>query len=121
MEKESVRQRKIADLLQKEIADIFIKTGGEIYFGKLFTVMRVRVNKDISHAKIYISVFPIDKKKEINQAIQAAKGKIKHQLSIRLKNQLRKLPDIALYLDDSNEYYENIDKLLEGDVENPIK
>jgi len=121
MRKESIRQRKIADLLKNELASIFIRLGFEIHPGIMFTIMKVRVSQDLSYAKVYVSIFPIKDKEKVLESINSTKGKIKHKLSFILKRQLRKLPDLSFYLDDSNEYFENIDRILKGDVDNPIK
>ncbi len=120
MSTETIRQKKIAELLQNEIASIFIKRGREIYPKVMLTAMKVRVSQDLSFAKVYVSIFPIKNQKQAIVAVKKFKNKIKHFLSIGLKNQLRKIPELSFYLDDSNEHYEKIDKILKGETDNPI-
>ena len=121
MQKETIRQKKIGELIQNELASVFIKIGPEIYPNVMFTIMKVRMSQDLSFAKIYISVFPIKDQNKAIEEIKKAKTRIKIILSNNLKNQLRRMPEILFFLDDSNEYYDKIDKILKGKTNNPIK
>jgi ribosome-binding factor A len=111
---ESTRQKKVARLVQKEIADIFLRKGIEYAPGKLISITRVRVSPDLSFARIYISIFPSDNHTGILHTIQEHSHKIRFELGHKVKSQLRIVPDIAFFLDDSLDYIDKIDKLLKS-------
>jgi len=111
---ESTRQKKVSRLIQKEIADFFLRKGGEYAPGKLISVTKVRVSPDLSFAKIYISIFPSANQTEILQSVQDHGHKIRFELGHKVRSQLRIVPDIAFYIDDSLDYIDKIDKLLKS-------
>ena len=111
-EMESNRQKKVARLIQKDLSDIFLYMTKSSYKGIMITITHVFVSKDFSVSKIYLSFFPNENKKEIFQDIQKQKHVIKHQLSIKLKNQMRKTPELNFFIDNSLEHYDNINKIL---------
>jgi ribosome-binding factor A len=111
---ESTRQKKVARLVQKEIADIFLRKGIEYAPGKLISITKVRVSPDLSFAKIYISIFPSANHNEILKVIQEHSHKIRFELGHKVRTQLRIVPDIAFFLDDSLDYIDKIDKLLKS-------
>ena len=86
----------------------------------IISVSKVSVTTDLSVAKVYLSVFPTEKGAEILAAIKSNTPLIKHDLSQRVKLQLRKVPNLTFFIDDSLDYIEKIDKTLIGD-ENPIE
>ena len=99
-------------MIQKEIGDIFQKNTTSISPGAMLTVTVVRVTADLSLAKIYISVFPSDKQELVIEAVNENKKTIRHELGKRVKNQLRVIPDLSFFIDDSLDYADNINKLL---------
>ena len=105
----SVRQNKIARLIQRDLGEIFQSRTNE--YGGMITVTQVRVSPDLGVAKAYISVFPGDPK-EIFEKVKADLFEVRKQLAARTRHQLRKVPEIIVYLDDSNDYLENIENLL---------
>ena len=111
---ESTRQKKVARLLQKEIADILLKKGNELAPGKLISVTRVRVSPDLSFAKVYLSIFPTINQDAIFTSVQEHTAKIRFELGHKVRSQLRIVPDIAFYIDDSLDYIDKIDKLLKS-------
>lgn len=117
---ETNRQKKIGSLLQSDLVDIL---QGEVRKNNItnliISVSKVSVTSDLSIAKVYLSIFPTEKGPELLKAIQTNRALIKHDLAQRVKNQLRKVPDLQFYIDDSLDYIEKIDKALSGD-ENPI-
>lgn len=118
---ESNRQKKIAGVLQEDLADVLqnlLRDSGQM--GILISVSKVGVTVDLSIAKVYVSVFPTDKAAAIVSEINNGKSAIKHQIAQRTKNQLRKMPELYFYNDDSLEYIEKIDQAVKGE-ENPIK
>ena len=117
---ETQRQKKIAGVIQKDIVDILQRAaidGG--LKGTLISVSKVAVTSDLSIAKVYISIFPVKGSQELLEGIQSNTPLIKHELSQRTKNQLRRVPTLMFFLDDSLDYIENIEKSLKGE-ENPV-
>lgn len=111
-QQESTRQQKFGKQIQKDLSDIFIKEAAAIVRGVMVSVTKVRMSPDLSSARVYISIFPFAKSEEIAKAINAEAVMIRHALGTRVKNQMRHVPNMAFYVDDSLEYIENIDSLL---------
>ena len=109
---ESTRQQKISRLLQKELADIFQKESRTMFMGKMVSVTVVRVTPDLALAKSYISIYPTEDRKEVLKQIRIANPKIRGLLGRRVGKQLRVVPELEFYIDDSLDYIENIDRLL---------
>ena len=114
---QSTRIEKIARLLQKELSEIFrLETAKTT--GVLVSVSAVRVSPDLSIARVYLSVFPGDKANAIVNNISANAKSVRYDLAQRVRYQLRKVPELNFYVDDSLDYIQNIDDLLASD---PIK
>lgn len=108
---ETTRQQKINRLIQKELGEIFLlQTKG--MQGVLVSVSAVRISPDLSVAKAYLSIFPSDKSKELLENIKANTKAIRFDIGQRLGKQLRIIPELVFYVDDSLDYLENIDRLL---------
>lgn len=118
---ETPRQLKINTVIQHEIAyliqDAIRKSNTP---NLMVSVTKVKVVPDISMAKIYISVFPKDKVEMYIENLKTNKNQLRHDLSQKLKSQLRKVPELNFYLDESLDYIEKIDKELTNG-ENPLK
>ncbi len=118
---ETQRQKKIAGVIQEDIADILQRSaidGG--LKGTLISVTKVSVPTDLSLAKVYLSIFPNKNAQEIMEGITSNQTLIKHELAQRTRHQLRRVPELTFFLDDSLDYIENIEKSLKGE-ENPIE
>jgi ribosome-binding factor A len=111
---ESTRQKKVSRLIQKEVADIFLKRGSELAHGKMVSVTKVRVSPDLSFARVYISIYPSAGQDDILKAIQDHSAKIRFEMGQKIRRQLRIVPEIAFFIDDSLDYIDNIDKLLKS-------
>lgn len=109
---ESTRLSKIERLLQKEFGDIFQKQTQGMH-GVLISVSSVRVSPDLGIAKVYLSIFPSEKGEELLKAIKLNTKAIRFDLGQRVRMQLRKIPELSFFIDDSLDYIENIDKLLQ--------
>ena len=108
---EGTRLNKIGRLLQKELGDLFLRQTKGMP-GTLVSVSAVRVSPDLSVAKVYLSIFPTEKAEQLMQAIESNKKTIRYDLGQRVRLQLRRIPELIFYLDDSLDYVENIDQLL---------
>ncbi len=118
---ESQRQKKIAGLLQQDLAEILQRMASDAGLkGIILSVSKVHVAPDLSNARVYVSIFPTKEAGPVLKGIQADKVAIRHELSQRTKHQLRRVPELHFYLDDSLDYIENIEKSLK-DGEDPIE
>jgi ribosome-binding factor A len=108
---ESTRQSKIARLIQKELSEIFLLQAKSMN-GVLVSVTSVRVSPDLSIARAYISVFPSERGGEIVKNLSGNMRAIRFELGGRLRHQLRIIPELKFFLDDSLDYLERIDELL---------
>ena len=108
----SERTEKVSKLVQRELAEIFQMAGKEFFKGVMITVTKVRISADLSVAKIYLSIFPGKETEEILANIEVHKKYYRHQLAVKIKNQVKAIPELAFFIDDSLDYIDNIDKLL---------
>lgn len=108
---ESTRLHKIERLLQKELGDLFQKQT-QAMRGILVSVSAVRVSPDLSVARAYLSIFPSEKGQELLEAIRTNTKAIRFELGKRVGKQLRIIPELSFFIDDSLDYIERIDELL---------
>lgn len=108
---ESTRQSKIARLIQKELSEIFLLQAKSMT-GVLVSVTSVRVSPDLSIARAYISVFPSERGEEIVGNLNGNVRAIRYELGGRLRHQLRIIPELKFFIDDSLDYLGRIDELL---------
>ena len=109
---ESTRQKKVSRLLQKEIAEILRQKTPVLAPGKMLTVTTVRVSPDLGTSRIYLSIFPSAANSDVLESINNAKGLIRNELGKLVRNQLRVVPELIFFLDDSLDYIDNIESLL---------
>ncbi|MDX1601958.1 MAG: 30S ribosome-binding factor RbfA [Salinimicrobium sediminis] len=118
---ETNRQKKIGGVIQRDLAEILqahLRDAGKT--GILISVSKVKVTTDLSQAKAYISIFPAKNSGDILKELNEVKPKIKHEVALRTKNQLRRMPNLEFFIDDSLDYIENIEKSIKGE-DNPIE
>lgn len=108
---DSTRQNKISRLIQKELSDILLKMAKETR-GIMVSVSTVRVSPDLSIAKAYLSVFPSERGDDVVTHLNNNVKAIRFELGGRVRHQLRIIPEIRFYIDDSLDYIEHIDQLL---------
>ena len=108
---ESTRQSKISRLIQKELSEIFLLQAKSMN-GVLVSVTSTRISPDLSIARVYVSVFPSDRSDEIVKTLNANMRSIRFELGNRLRHQLRIIPELKFFIDDSLDYLERIDELL---------
>ncbi|MBQ5608718.1 MAG: 30S ribosome-binding factor RbfA [Rikenellaceae bacterium] len=109
---ESTRQAKMARQIQKDVAEILLKEGASLVRGVMASVTTVRVSPDLNYAKIYFSIFPFDKSAEVMRTLEENNWMIRRALGQRIRNQVKSVPELQFFLDDSLEYIANIDTLL---------
>ncbi|MCI9846158.1 MULTISPECIES: 30S ribosome-binding factor RbfA [Flavobacterium] len=118
---ETNRQKKIGGVIQKDLVDIL---QGEVRKNGInnlvISVSKVSVTTDLSVATVYLSIFPQEKAKETLEGIKSNSTLIKHDLSQRVRLQLRRVPNLVFFIDDSLDYIEKIDNAL-SNRENPIE
>ncbi len=108
---EITRQNKISRLIQKELGDIFLLQTKAMH-GVLVSVSTVRISPDLSVARVYLSVFPSARNAEIVKNINDNTKAIRYELGTRMRFQLRIIPELKFFVDDSLDYVEHIDELL---------
>lgn len=108
----SKRQEKVSKQVQKDIAVILQQYTNSIFPGKMLTVTSVRISPDLGLAKIYVSVFPSSNNAEGISTLNELKSIFRNELGKKIRHQLKKVPEIVFYLDDSLDYLDNINGLL---------
>lgn len=108
---ETARQNKISRLIQKELSEIFLLQTKSMN-GVLVSVSAVRISPDMSIARVYLSVFPSERSQEIVKNINDNMKSIRYELGTRVRHQLRIIPELKFFVDDSLDYIEKIDSLL---------
>ena len=109
---ESTRQQKIARLLQKELSEIFRQETAKVG-NVIVSVSAVRVSPDLSIARAYLSIFPSDKAQVLLESINKSAKTLRYDLAQKVRYQLRKTPELFFHIDDSLDYIEHIDNLLQ--------
>jgi|TARA_B110000263_G_scaffold49235_1_gene41100 ribosome-binding factor A len=109
---ESTRQKKVARLILKELSQIFNKESNNILGPIMISVTAVRISPDLAYANVYLSIFPV---KDLLDALNKIKKKsslVRKKLGVIVRNQLRIVPELNFFIDDSADYAEEIDLLL---------
>ncbi len=112
METGTPRQNKVARLIQKEMAEMLQKYSKDWLPGVIISVTSVRISPDFSFAKCYLSIFPTAKSDEIIEKLNKSVKELRFQLGKRIGKQMRIVPELALHIDDSLDYIDNIGNLL---------
>ena len=108
---QETRQNRIARLLQKELSLIF-QSQTRMMHGTMVSVTRVKISPDLSICTAYLSIFPSDKGEDLMNNINANVKTIRYELGTRVRNQMRIIPELRFFIDDSLDYIEHIDELL---------
>lgn len=110
---DSLRQQKVAKQIKNELGDIFVRDGSGIWGNNvLVTLTRVHITRDLQVARVYLSVFGVTEKSEILKKVQSRSSEIRYLLGNVMRHQLRVIPSLEFFEDDSLDYIENIDRLL---------
>jgi ribosome-binding factor A len=110
---ESTRQSKISRLLLKDLSDIFQREGRTLFTGVMITVTKVHVTSDLSIARVYLSLFTTRDKEELLKQVKLHSKDIRFKLGQRIGKQVRVIPELQFFIDDSLDYIEKIEKLLD--------
>lgn len=109
---ESKRQQKFARLLQKELAEVFQRDVSHLFNGAYLSITTVRTSPDLGVAKIYLSMLLAKNPQEILATVRENTKAVRHALAQRIKNQVRVIPELIFFLDDSAEYAAKMDKII---------
>lgn len=117
---ESNRQKKIASILQQDLVDVLQRAASDGGLkGVIISVSKVSVTTDLSIAKVYLSIFPNKEALTLLEGIKSNTPLIRHELAQRTRHQLRRMPQLDFFIDDSLEYIDAIERSLKSG-ENPI-
>jgi ribosome-binding factor A len=108
---ENKRQAKVARLIQKELADYFLKNGLSTFGNSFITVSKVKVTPDLGLARIYLTFLNEKDPQKLLNLVKAFLKEIRTDLASRIKNQVRKIPDLEFYYDDTMDYMEKMEKI----------
>lgn len=112
---DNLRQNKVARMLQKELSVYFQRNAGLYGRNAIITTTQVRISPDLSICRVYLSIFigdnSISREFVLNE-IQKSTKKIRYEIGLNIKNQVRVIPEFTYFLDDTLDYVEKIDKLL---------
>ena len=111
-ENENTRQLKVAREIQRDLAELIRSRGMAAFGGAMVTVSGVKMSPDLSLAKVYVSIFPSERADSVMQRLEEESRKLRGELGRRVAKQLRIVPDLAFFRDDSLDYVEHIDELL---------
>lgn len=117
---QSNRLQKLNQLIQEELSDIFEKKIRPLLPNHITTITEVKVTPDVSIAKVYISIYPTNERQKIFEEIKEHKSFFRKQLGNRLRHQLRIIPDLHFYMDDTLDKVEELEKALSGKLNNPL-
>ena len=109
---ETTRQQKVGKLLQREMGEIFQREGQSVGRGMLLTVTLVRVSPDLGLARVYLSVFPSTNAEAVLKEVKQRTSIYRNELGKKIRHQVRVIPELNFYLDDSLDYIDKIDDLL---------
>jgi len=111
MQQESKRQKQVAGLLHEELSDIFRRVGLNMYEGGMVSISSVKVTPDLYQVRVYLSLFKVENPAAFMKKVEEKAWEIKKELTARVKNQLRSMPEITYYLDDTLEHVDKIEAL----------
>lgn len=110
---ESKRQLKFAGVIQKDLAEIFQREGMNFLPNTMVTITKVRVTPDLALARIFLSFFNSANISLALNTIKAHAGEIRYKLGGRIKDQVRVVPQLEFFVDDTSEYVERMDKIFD--------
>ena len=109
---DSIRQNKVARLIQRDLSEMFQQECKEYPEGAMLSVTAVRVSPDLSYAKIYVSIFPSERVEAVMKSLEEKNKSIRFILGKKVGKQMRIVPELRFFVDDSLDYIDKIDELL---------
>ncbi|PUZ29836.1 30S ribosome-binding factor RbfA [Chitinophaga parva] len=116
---ESKRQKQVGQLVQQELSDIFQRMGFNVTDGGMISIATVRMTPDLLEARVYLSMFQIKDTSEMLQRIKEHSAEIRKDLGNRMSKQLRRIPELSFFLDDTLDYVFKMEELFKKINENP--
>jgi len=116
---ESKRQQKFAGVLQQDLAAIFQREGMSYLPNTLVTITKVRVTPDLAIARVFLSFFNNTNVQQSLQIVKSHASEIRYKLGARIKDQVRVVPQLEFFVDDTNEYVERMDKIFDKISQEP--
>lgn len=110
---ESKRQQKFAGVIQEDLAAIFQREGMNFLPNTLVTITKVRVTPDLAIARIFLSFFNNANNQQALQSLKLHASEIRYKLGARIKDQVRIIPQLEFFIDDTSEYVERMDKIFD--------
>ncbi len=108
---EGKRQKQVAAVLEKELNDIFQRLGLAMIDGGMISISAVKITPDLFEARIYLSFFKVNNPADTLKSIQERAWEIKKELTARVRHQLRSMPQLSFYIDDTLEYVDKMEQL----------
>lgn len=106
----SIRQEKFGKVLQKELADIFQEKRSSLFHNAFITISGVNVSPDMGYAKVYLSFLQAKNNKELLETVNKHGKEIRHELALKIRKQVRIIPELSFFLDDSLDYVFKMEK-----------
>lgn len=110
---ESKRQQKFAGVIQQDLAAIFQREGMGYLPNTMITITKVRVTPDLAIARVFLSFFNNTNPQAALQIIKSHASEIRYKLGARIKDQVRIIPQLEFFVDDTSDYVERMDKIFD--------
>jgi ribosome-binding factor A len=111
MMQETKRQKQVAGLIMEEMSDIFRRVGLNMFAGGMVSISSVKVTPDLLETRIYLSLYKIPDAIAFMKKVEEKSWEVKKELALRVKHQLRRIPEITYYIDDTLEHVDKIEGL----------
>lgn len=110
---EGKRQKQVAGVILKELNEIFLRMGLNMLEGGMVSIASVKITPDLFEARVYLSFFQVKDKEAALEKIKERSSEIRGELGKRVRHQLRSIPQLTFYIDDTLDYVFKIEKLLD--------
>ncbi|MBK8710938.1 MAG: 30S ribosome-binding factor RbfA [Niastella sp.] len=118
---EGKRQKQVAAVLEHELNDIFHRLGLAMIEGGMVSISSVKITPDLFDARIYLSLFKVPDAQAALKIIQDRQWEIKKELTARVRHQLRSMPQLTFYIDDTLEYVDKMEQIFKDIHKNDHK
>lgn len=108
---ESKRQKQVGKLVQQEMSEVFGKAGMNVTHGGMVSISKVMVTPDLLEARVYLSFFQIDDTTALLREIKERTGEWRKLLGMKVRNQLRRVPELQFFVDDTLDYVYKMEEL----------